>query len=318
MARIFRWPRVGVLVAPLLAASLIAIPAIARAPAAGASTSSLEAEASQLNKQLIQEELQVNAFEQQYEIDSIRVAQDNAAVVAVEQRVTRDRARVHADRVRLSQEAVSTYVNAGSVELNQTLQLFGGSQESDLNRSEYESVAIGNTAETIAVLHIDQVQLAASQSTLELRTTQDRSAQSVAANATANARQVAAELSSKEALVTGQLAVDIAGDREQIAVNAVAARAPVGGTVTDPPLPPFLQCVLQHESGGNYQAVDPSGTYMGGFQFSQSTWNEAAQLAGLPQLIGVPPNEASKADQDTLAIALYDADGEQPWLDGCG
>ena len=75
--------------------------------------------------------------------------------------------------------------------------------------------------------------------------------------------------------------------------------------------------MVQAESGGNYGAVSPSGTYMGAFQFSQPTWNEAAQLAGLPQLIGVPPNQASKADQDTVAIALYNADGEQPWLDGC-
>ncbi len=318
MARILRWPRVGVLVAPLLAASAISIPALAGTSPAGASASSLEAEASQLNEQLIEEELQVNAFEQQYETDATRVAQDNVAVAAVEQQVTRDRARVHADRVRLTQEAVSTYVNAGSIELNQTLQLFAGIGEADLNRSEYESVAIGNTAQTIAVLHIDQVQLAAGQATLELRAAQDRTAESAAAAATGNARQIAAELASKEALVTGQLAVDIASDREQIAVNAAAARSSVGGAVTDPSLPPFLQCVLQHESGGNYQAVDPSGTYFGGFQFSQSTWNEAAQLAGLPELIGVQPNEASAADQDTLAVALYEADGEQPWLDGCG
>ena len=44
---------------------------------------------------------------------------------------------------------------------------------------------------------------------------------------------------------------------------------------------------------------------MGGFQFSQATWNEAAQLAGMPQLINVPPNEATPAEQDDLAIALY-------------
>jgi hypothetical protein len=57
---------------------------------------------------------------------------------------------------------------------------------------------------------------------------------------------------------------------------------------------------------------------MGGFQFQQSTWNLAAQLAGLPQLIGVPPNQASKAEQDTLAVALYNAEGERPWLGDCG
>ena len=82
-------------------------------------------------------------------------------------------------------------------------------------------------------------------------------------------------------------------------------------------MPRFLQCVLQVESGGNYAAVSPDGLYMGGFQFSQPTWNEAAQLAGMPQLVGVPPNQATPAEQDDLAIALYQADGEQPWNDSC-
>jgi peptidoglycan hydrolase CwlO-like protein len=90
-----------------------------------------------------------------------------------------------------------------------------------------------------------------------------------------------------------------------------------GGTptgTTDPALNPFLQCVVQAESGGNYGAVSPDGLYMGAFQFSQSTWNTAALAAGRPDLVGVPPNHASKADQDTVAVALYALDGERPWL----
>ena len=71
---------------------------------------------------------------------------------------------------------------------------------------------------------------------------------------------------------------------------------------------------MQAESGGNYAAVSPGGTYMGAFQFGQSTWNLAAQAAGLPGLVGVPPNTASRADQDTVAVALYALDGQQPWL----
>jgi hypothetical protein len=89
------------------------------------------------------------------------------------------------------------------------------------------------------------------------------------------------------------------------------------GNSTDPALNPFLQCVVQHESGGNYGAVSPSGTYMGAFQFSQPSWDEAAQAAGRPDLVGVPPNQASKADQDTMAVTLYSLDGQQPWVDGC-
>jgi Transglycosylase-like domain len=53
---------------------------------------------------------------------------------------------------------------------------------------------------------------------------------------------------------------------------------------------------------------------MGGFQFSQATWNMAAPAAGLPDLVGVPPNQASPAAQDDVAIALYTLDGKQPWL----
>jgi peptidoglycan hydrolase CwlO-like protein len=95
-------------------------------------------------------------------------------------------------------------------------------------------------------------------------------------------------------------------------------RAPApSGNSTDPALNPFLQCVVQHESGGNYGAVSPSGTYMGAFQFSQPSWDEAAQAAGRPDLVGVPPNQASKADQDTMAVTLYSLDGQQPWVDGC-
>ena len=92
---------------------------------------------------------------------------------------------------------------------------------------------------------------------------------------------------------------------------------PVGLDCRGPHASPFLQCVLRVESGGNYGAVSPGGAYMGGFQFSQPTWNEAAQLAGMPQLINVPPNDATPAEQDDLAIALYQADGEQPWDDSC-
>jgi len=57
--------------------------------------------------------------------------------------------------------------------------------------------------------------------------------------------------------------------------------------------------------------------YMGAFQFSQATWNMAATAAGRPDLVGVAPDVASKADQDAMAVALYDLDGEHPWFDPC-
>jgi hypothetical protein len=72
---------------------------------------------------------------------------------------------------------------------------------------------------------------------------------------------------------------------------------------------PFLVCTRTRESGGNYAAYNPAGPYMGAYQFLQSTWNSAANHAGMPGLIGVPPNQASQYDQDEVAWALYQWQG---------
>lgn len=306
---------------------------LATGPQAGASSASdLQAEATQLSQQLIEEQLQVQTLEHQDELDTIKVQQDAGAVAVAQQQVARDRAKVHADRIQLGNEAVASYVNSGTLSVDPSLQLFSSGQEQESNRDEYQSVAIGDLAVTLALLHTDEGQLQATEATLTVRIGQDRAAQAAAARATNEAQAIADELASKEAKVQGQLAAAIAQQRAQIAQNAIAARAvaapppstadpsaPGGGPdLSDPALPPFLVCVRQVESGGDYQAVSPNGLYMGAFQFAQGTWNEAAQLAGLPELEGVAPNTASPAAQDTLAIALYDADGEQPWVGDCG
>jgi peptidoglycan hydrolase CwlO-like protein len=80
---------------------------------------------------------------------------------------------------------------------------------------------------------------------------------------------------------------------------------------------PFLSCVRQRESGGDYTAVNPSGPYLGAYQFLQSTWNVTAAHAGRSDLVGVPANLASPYDQDEMAWALYQWQGAGPWGGGC-
>ena len=213
-------------------------------------------------------------------------------------------------------------------------------------RAEYEEVASGDISLAMDVLHTDENGLRAERSTLEEQESRDQATTNQEATLTDSAHQTAVQLASKQSEITGQLAVAVTQQQAAQASAAAAAvraaqakaaaaavapssasRRPAASDATtgsprqhaagNPSLPPFLQCVLQTESGGNYGAVSPGGTYMGGFQFSQATWNEAAQLAGMPQLINVPPNEATPAEQDDLAIALYHADGEQPWDDSC-
>lgn len=87
---------------------------------------------------------------------------------------------------------------------------------------------------------------------------------------------------------------------------------------------PFLVCTRSHESSHNgplyddgYGAINPSGTYRGAYQFSRSTWNNTANHAGRPDLVGVDPAAASVADQDAMALHLYEWQGNDPWLGRC-
>lgn len=59
------------------------------------------------------------------------------------------------------------------------------------------------------------------------------------------------------------------------------------------------------ESGGRYNAVDPSGTYRGAYQFDVKTWRG---LGGSGD-----PASASPAEQDYRAQLLYNQRGAQPW-----
>jgi hypothetical protein len=86
----------------------------------------------------------------------------------------------------------------------------------------------------------------------------------------------------------------------------------------------FLVCTRSHESShtppafdNGYQAVNPSGTYRGAYQFSRSTWNSTALRAGRLDLVGVDPAAASVADQDLLAFDLHQWQGAGPWMGRC-
>ena len=66
------------------------------------------------------------------------------------------------------------------------------------------------------------------------------------------------------------------------------------------------------ESGQNYQVLNPTGQYRGAYQFSVRTWNWVAGMH-YPELVGVDPAEASRADQDKMAYQLYEINGWNPW-----
>lgn len=297
-------------------------------PAAADEIATLKAQAKTISQELIQDQLQIGAYQQQYSVASQKVAADNEAVAQLARQVGQDRRRIDTRTVAVRQLAITSYMDSGG-EMSGSDAVFTGNVNNAALADEYTQLSAGNIDTALDQLqgarHALQTQLV----TLQQQQTKDQADEAQQAADLAQSITTTNAMASQHALVTGQLAAAVA--KEAAAQSAAAAAAIAAAqkaahqpaltvarlgppSIADPVLPPYLRCVVQAESGGNYGAVSPSGTYMGAFQFSQATWNMAARAAGLSQLVGVPPNLASKAEQDAVAVALYAMDGEQPWL----
>jgi multidrug efflux pump subunit AcrA (membrane-fusion protein) len=92
-----------------------------------------------------------------------------------------------------------------------------------------------------------------------------------------------------------------------------APPAPAEAPAAGGPSPEQWRALRQCESSNNYQAVSRNGLYFGAYQFYPGTWDNTARLAGRDDLIGVRPDSASPADQDAMALALWQRRGSQPW-----
>lgn len=70
-----------------------------------------------------------------------------------------------------------------------------------------------------------------------------------------------------------------------------------------------LAAIRACESGGNYSAVSPGGTYGGAYQFDRQTWQSVGGSGD--------PAAASPAEQDARASQLLSQRGSNPWPN-CG
>jgi len=266
------------------------------------------------------------------------VAQDQRAIAATQLQIKDDRQQIAQRMHKVERIAIASYVLNGSVSSSSGASLFAENVTTVQSANEYATITIGNLNEAVDKLHSAQRSVQGTLQVLVHQSDRDRAEQTAQANYLAQSTSTVSQMESVQAQVTGQLAEAVAQQNAALGQAAAAAvataqkatvqksggKAPtptpspgsvvVSVTTTDPALNPFLTCVVQAESGGDYQAVSPNGLYMGAFQFSQSTWNYAAQAAGLGSLVGVPPNRATKAEQDTVAVALYALDGDRPWL----
>ena len=92
-------------------------------------------------------------------------------------------------------------------------------------------------------------------------------------------------------------------------VRAKVVRARSVGRGASPGGGAGLAGIRSCESGGNYQAVSPSGKYRGAYQFDQRTWRSVGGSGD--------PAAASPAEQDARAQRLKSQRGSSPWAN-CG
>ena len=73
----------------------------------------------------------------------------------------------------------------------------------------------------------------------------------------------------------------------------------------------FLACVRRHESGGNYQAKNPTSTASGAYQFLDSTWRTMSARAGHSGYGSA--RHAPPAVQDAVAIYTVNSGWRSAW-----
>jgi Transglycosylase-like domain len=281
---------------------------LAPTPVLADQVSDLRSQASSISEQLVHAQLQIDAYRQQASVLSAKVAADAHAIDAVMQQISEDEQATNEYSGELRRQAVTTYMSAGTTLSSPEILLFTGNEDAAQAADVYSAIAVGNVQTTLHQVQTAKGTLRSDELSLEARSSRDRSDQTGRGLDLSRATSAEHQMTVLQSQVSAQLAAAIA---------ARTTLTPPMSAGSDPALNPFLQCAVRAESGGNYGAVSPNGMYMGAFQFSQSTWNESALAAGRPDLVGVRPNTASKADQDSLAVTLYSLDGERPWFDPC-
>jgi hypothetical protein len=278
----------------VLAASL---PATVAAADGSATASGLEAQAQQLQAQIVSNGAALHRA-------AVALAAARMRAQTVDGQVATDQATLAALQAKLSRAtstlrtiAVDEYMRDSDTAA--AISVFVASPMQAAATSAYEEVATADTAQALA-----GYRQAASAVSVE-----EGSLQAEQQSATAAAQAVAREFGALQAAVQNENAALARVRQEQLALATgppsgvdVAALLAGNGTLAED-----LYRLRQCESGDNYQDNTGNG-YYGAYQFSMSTWNGLG-YGGLP-------SDAPPPRQDEAAIRLEQAKGWSQWP-GC-
>ncbi|MGB7050474.1 MAG: hypothetical protein WBG41_02795, partial [Acidimicrobiales bacterium] len=169
---------------------------------------SLRSQAASIAQRLVQQQLEVQADQQQYSVASARVATDDQAIATLDQQVNATEQAIAARSSEIRSQAVRSYVDEGDE--SSATALFTSSVDRVQEASEYQSIAVGNITTQLDRLHTAQRSLQAERASLAAREAADRAGQDQEATALSQANDTTQQLAAVQAQVTGQLASAVA------------------------------------------------------------------------------------------------------------
>ncbi len=312
----------------------LAVPVV---PAAAAPAPAPDAAGAQARVDAARRESDALADRYFAQLDRFQVV--GSEIAATEQRMADIRAESEGLRVVVAARALRAYKDGGNVDF-----VLDGDDITEVARgAKLLSAANERDDDAVTQLALLTDDLQARRAELE-RSREEQSAaleelKVAQRRVDANLRAAVADQEAVAARLEAQAAADRAAKQAATAAanpqsSSTTARATAAAAAAPPPSAPpvdytpnngshphhddpFLSCTRARESRGQYSVVNPSGPYLGAYQFLQSTWNVTAQHAGRSDLVGVPPNAASAYDQDDMAWTLYQWQGTGPWGGAC-
>ena len=146
------------------------------APAYADQISDAQAQAAAITAKLNATQAQIAGLTAQVNRADYKLSQLQSQISATQAQAAKDQQTVTADQAHLRKQALADYTSSGTS--NTETQLFTSNVNTSGIRSEYSSIATGNVTSTIAHLHTAQVELAATQSSLEQQKTQAQATRS--------------------------------------------------------------------------------------------------------------------------------------------
>ena len=314
-----------------LAVALLAVIIVLSAPTAAMAASRSRDAAGDANGQVASARRAANAEAARYLASLSQFESLRTQAAGVETVIAQGEQRAAGLKRVVQERAARAYMRAGS----SLPSVFTAGDLPDMMRSD-KLLATANSkdSDSLSLLNAQQADLRTKRADLHNLEAQQGTALNQLQSASRKADALLASALRNSSEVQARLAAQAAASRatrttaKSSSTHRSIARAatPVAVAVPAPPSSggtgshhddPFLSCVRQRESRGNYGVVNPSGPYYGAYQFLASTWNIAARHAGRVDLVGVIPSAASPSDQDDIAWSLYQWQGQGPWGGGC-